>query len=69
MASDDIDISDPAQQEAIYETNKFIPVYTWADEIYSQSENDDEMNKVYQVIYNCNVVIDEVMDSKNGKVL
>ncbi|MEI3420623.1 MAG: RagB/SusD family nutrient uptake outer membrane protein [Butyricimonas faecihominis] len=66
VASDDIDISDPAQQEAIYETNKFIPVYTWADEIYSQSENDDEMNKVYQVIYNCNVVIDEVMDSKNG---
>lgn len=36
-------------------------------EIYSQSENDDEMNKVYQVIYNCNVVIDEVMDSKNGQ--
>ena len=66
VASDDIDISDPAQQEAIYETNKFIPVYTWADEIYSQSENDTEMNKVYQVIYNCNVVIDEVMDSKNG---
>ena len=27
VASDDIDISDPAQQEAIYETNKFIPVY------------------------------------------
>lgn len=66
VASDDVYVPDPVQQEAMSETNKFIPVYTWADEIYSQSENDTEMNKVYQVIYNCNVVIDEVMDSKNG---
>ncbi len=66
VASDDIYVSDETQQAAIYETDKFIPVYTWADEIYSQSENDGEMNKVYQIIYNMNVVIDEVMDSKNG---
>lgn len=65
-ASDDINMSDETQQNAIYETHKFIPIYTWADEIYSQSENDQEMNAVYQVIYNCNVVIDEVMGSKNG---
>ena len=66
VASDDINMSDETQQNAIYETHKFIPIYTWADEIYSQSENDQEMNAVYQVIYNCNVVIDEVMGSKNG---
>lgn len=66
VASDDIYVSDLTQQEAMYETNKFVSVYIWADEIYSQSENDKEMEKVYQVIYNCNVVIDEVMDSKNG---
>lgn len=66
IASDDIYMSDETQQNAIYETDKFIPIYTWADEIYSQAENDTEMNSVYQVIYNCNVVIDEVMDSKNG---
>ena len=30
---------------AVHNGNKFIPVYTWADEIYSQSENDTEMNK------------------------
>lgn len=66
MASDDIYMYDEAQQNAVYETDKFIPVYTWADEIYTQSENDSEMNAVYQVIYNCNVVIDEVMGSKNG---
>lgn len=66
MASDDIYMYDETQQNAIYETDKFIPVYTWADEIYTQSENDSEMNAVYQVIYNCNVVIDEVMGSKNG---
>ncbi len=66
FASDDINISDETQQNAIYETDKFIPMYTWADEIYSQSERDPEMNAVYQVIYNCNVVIDEVMGSKNG---
>ncbi len=66
VASDDINMSDETQQNAVYETDKFIPIYTWADEIYSQSENDQEMNAVYQVIYNCNVVIDEVMGSKNG---
>lgn len=66
VASDDIYVSDEAQQEAMYETDKFVPMYTWADEVYSQAENDQEMNKVYQIIYNCNVVIDEVMDSKNG---
>lgn len=66
VASDDIYVSDETQQEAMYETNKFVPMYTWADEVYSQAENDTEMNRVYQIIYNCNVVIDEVMDSKNG---
>ena len=36
VASDDIYVSDETQQGAIYETDKFIPVYTWADESYSQ---------------------------------
>ena len=29
--------------KAIPETQKYILVYTWADEIYSESENDDEI--------------------------
>ena len=66
VASDDIYVYDTAQQNAFYETDKFVPIYTWADEIYSQSEQDEELNDVYQVIYNCNVVIDEVMESNGG---
>ena len=66
VASDDIRVSDPDLQAAIPETQKYILVYTWADEIYSESENDTEMNRLYQNIYNLNVVIDEVMDSKGG---
>ena len=66
VASDDICVSDVEQQNAMYETNKFCAVYTWADVLYDQSENDTELNKLYQIIYNCNVVIDEVFDSKNG---
>ena len=66
VASDDIRVSDPDLQAAIPETQKYILVYTWADEIYSESENDDEMEQMYQNIYNLNVVLDEVMDSKGG---
>ena len=43
VASDDIRVSDPDLQAAIPETQKYILVYTWADEIYSESENDDEI--------------------------
>ncbi|MFR4038775.1 MAG: hypothetical protein ACLTZT_14160 [Butyricimonas faecalis] len=40
FASDDINISDETQQNAIYETDSFR--CTWADEIYGQSERDPE---------------------------
>lgn len=66
VASDDIYVYDTAQQSAFYETDYYVPVYTWADEIYSQSEHDTELENVYEVIYNCNVVIDEVMGSNGG---
>ncbi|TCC89954.1 RagB/SusD family nutrient uptake outer membrane protein [Pedobacter hiemivivus] len=40
--------------------------YTWADRMYEAAAEDNEWSKFYNTIFNCNVVINGVMDSQGG---
>jgi tetratricopeptide (TPR) repeat protein len=44
----------------------FLKTYKWSDEIYATGETDSDMNSLYAALYTCNVIISEVMTSKNG---
>jgi len=44
----------------------FLQTYKWADEIIPVGEPDSGMNSLYSSLYTCNVIISEVMNSKNG---
>jgi hypothetical protein len=47
-------------------TSQQIAAYTWADRLYGTNIEDPDWSKMYSQIFNCNTVIDGVMDSKNG---
>ncbi|WMI64142.1 RagB/SusD family nutrient uptake outer membrane protein [Aestuariibaculum sp. YM273] len=72
VMSDDIVIrNDHAQYfEDYYGTSAyyrpFKEVYKWADSVYYTGESDYDLNSMYSALYKANVVITEVMDSKNG---
>ena len=40
--------------------------YTWADYIYSSSEDDDCYNNFYHVIYICNYIQNNLADAPDG---
>jgi tetratricopeptide (TPR) repeat protein len=44
----------------------YVQTYKWADEIIPVGETDSNMNSLYSSLYTCNVIISEVMTSKNG---
>lgn len=44
----------------------FLQSYKWSDEIYAVGDTDSDMNTLYAALYTCNVIISEVMTSKNG---
>ncbi|MCI1683685.1 MAG: RagB/SusD family nutrient uptake outer membrane protein [Bacteroides sp.] len=64
LASDEVDISDEGFQTRM--STKDAAVYTWADYIYSDTEEDNDWTKLYKEIYICNQVIEGVMDSEKG---
>ncbi|WP_281233069.1 RagB/SusD family nutrient uptake outer membrane protein [Flavobacterium gelatinilyticum] len=72
VASDDIVMRD--DHAAFFDQNysgsafyqPFLLTYKWADEIIPVGEPDSQLNGMYSSLYTCNVIINEVMNSKNG---
>lgn len=70
VASDDIEFRD--DHATYYQENNsayyrpFLQTYKWADSIYFIEEPDYDLNSLYSVIYNTNVIISEVGNSKGG---
>ncbi|WP_289660559.1 RagB/SusD family nutrient uptake outer membrane protein [Flavobacterium panacagri] len=69
VASDDISFQNEAQATELGASDYYRPFtnfYKWADQIYFDGEVDYNMNSMYSALYNSNIVINEVMKSKNG---
>lgn len=72
LASDDIAIRDghASYFELYYGSSAYYrpyrETYKWADSIYYTNEDDYDLNSMYRALYYSNVVIADVMDSKNG---
>ncbi|MBF4516859.1 RagB/SusD family nutrient uptake outer membrane protein [Flavobacterium sp. ANB] len=72
VASDDIVMRDDhaAYFDKYYSGSAYykpyVQTYKWADEIIPVGERDSDMNSLYSSLYTCNVIISEVMTSKNG---
>nr|WP_294782740.1 RagB/SusD family nutrient uptake outer membrane protein [uncultured Flavobacterium sp.] len=69
VASDDISFQNQAQTTALGASDyyrPFVNFYKWADQIYFDAEIDYSMNGMYTSLYNANIIINEVMKSKNG---
>lgn len=69
VASDDISFQNDAQTTALGASDyyrPFVNLYKWSDQIYLDGELDYNMNSLYSALYNVNIVINEVMKSKNG---
>lgn len=69
VASDDISFQNEAQTTALGASDYYRPFtnfYKWADAIYFDGETDYNMNSMYTSLYNANLVINEVMKSKDG---
>ncbi len=72
VASDDITVRDDhANYFNLYYANSayyqpFMQTYKWSDQIIPVGEPDYAMNSLYTALYNCNVIITEVMNSTNG---
>ncbi|RKR83692.1 SusD-like starch-binding protein associating with outer membrane [Mucilaginibacter gracilis] len=64
ISGDDTEYSDVNQQNNI--NSIWGAVYTWADTYISETVSDTDWDKLYNIIYNCNTVIDGVLTSKNG---
>lgn len=72
VASDDIVMRD--DHAAYFDKNfsgsayyrPYVQTYKWADEIAPVGEPDYNVNSLYAELYTCNVIINEVMTSKNG---
>ncbi|MFC5682389.1 RagB/SusD family nutrient uptake outer membrane protein [Flavobacterium sp. MAHUQ-51] len=71
VASDDIIMRD--DHATFYQKNyssafyrPYLQAYKWADSIYFAGETDSQMNVMYTTLYYSNVVIADVMNSKNG---
>lgn len=69
IPSDDISFQNEAQTAALGATDyyrPFVNLYKWSDAVYFDGEIDYDMNSLYTALYNVNIVINEVMKSKNG---
>jgi hypothetical protein len=72
VASDDVVMRDDhaAYFEQYYTGSAFyqpyIETYKWSAEVFPVGEPDYSMNSLYAGLYNCNVIITEVLNSTNG---
>ncbi|HEX6427352.1 MAG TPA: RagB/SusD family nutrient uptake outer membrane protein, partial [Niastella sp.] len=70
LASDDINITDSAQMAQLVSQSSnlyFVNTYTWQPGIYTVTgESDVEWDKMYNIIYNCNLIIAETPGSTGG---
>ncbi|CAM3392281.1 RagB/SusD family nutrient uptake outer membrane protein [Flavobacterium chungbukense] len=69
VASDDISFQNGTQTTELAASDyyrPFVNLYKWADQIYFDGEVDYNMNGMYSALYNSNIVINEVMQSKKG---
>ena len=65
ISSDDVDFDDSYQ----YTVSDIIGrMYTWSNYFFVEDNQDSDWSGLYKAIYNCNVIIDGVMDSKDGTV-
>ncbi len=63
ISSDDTYFDDSYQ----YSVSDIIgQIYTWGDYFFIEGNQDTDWSALYKQIYNCNVIIDGVMDSKDG---
>src|ERR1044072_5671411 len=70
MAADDINIIDSAQMAQLVTSTfytYFVNAYTWQPAVYTVlGESDAEWDRMYNLIYNCNVIITETPGSTGG---
>ena len=70
LAADDINITDSAQMAQLVSQSSylyFVNTYTWQPGIYTVTgETDVEWDKMYSIIYNCNLIIAETPASTGG---
>ncbi len=63
ISSDDTEFSETYQNSV---TDIVGRIYTWSDYIFEEGNQDTDWSNLYKEIYNCNVIIDGVMDSEDG---
>jgi len=69
VASDDISFQNDAQTSALGGSDYYRPftnLYKWSEKVYFDGDNDYDMNTLYTALSYANIVINEVMKSKNG---
>ncbi|MEN2401450.1 RagB/SusD family nutrient uptake outer membrane protein [Flavobacterium sp. MC2016-06] len=69
IASDDISFQNEAQTTELAAADYLRPftnMYKWSEKIYFDGEHDSDMETLYAELNSVNVVINEVMKSKNG---
>ena len=64
VSSDDVEISDLTQQQAL--PNYLARAYTWQPAFFDATEDDLDWNVPYQAIFYANTVTDEVLSSTGG---
>lgn len=70
LVADDINITDSAQMAQLLSSSSYIPfvnAYTWQPAVYTVlGQTDPEWDRMYNIIYNCNVIIEETPASTGG---
>lgn len=66
ISSDDIDLTAQVIQDRMITNNIQRAMYTWSKPFYVDRQTDYDYDMLYNANYYCNVVINGVMDSKNG---
>lgn len=66
ISSDDIDLTAQVIQDRVITNNLQRAMYTWSRPFYVDKQSDYDWDVLYNSNYYCNVVINGVMDSKNG---
>lgn len=69
VASDDIDLQNEVQITALSSSTfyrPFLNLYKWSDAVFLEGDKDNNMENLYGALYYTNVIITEVMNSKNG---
>ncbi|MBZ4040855.1 RagB/SusD family nutrient uptake outer membrane protein [Flavobacterium hibisci] len=69
VASDDIDLQNEVQITALSSSafyRPFLNLYKWSDAVFLEGDKDNNMEILYEALYYTNVIITEVMNSKNG---